>query len=98
MPVTGSLIDSPPIDRNELGSAGRRVSSMRFLHAARFLVVTAAVVANPLASLAQHVPDIPERARGAERVVVASIRQVNATREQNEYGDDLIVSHASLAV
>ena len=72
---------------------------MRFLHAARFIVVVAVgALATSSPALTQHVPDIPERARGAERVVVASIRQVNATREQNEYGDDLIVSHASLAV
>jgi len=47
---------------------------------------------------AQRIPDIPERARGAERVVVASVKRVNATFEVNEFGDQLIVSHASLAV
>ena len=71
---------------------------MRFLHAAPYIVVTLGVLARPSAAPAQHVPDIPERAHGADRVVVASIRQVNATREVNEYGDELIVSHASLAV
>jgi len=41
---------------------------------------------------------IQDRARGSERVVVASISDVTATHERNEFGDELIVSHAKLAV
>jgi len=41
---------------------------------------------------------IQERARGAERIVVASIADIRAAYERNAYGDELIVSHASLAL
>ena len=41
---------------------------------------------------------IEERARGAERVVVASVEDVTAGYETNEFGDRLIVSHARLRV
>lgn len=41
---------------------------------------------------------IQERARGAERVVVASIAEIRAAYERNAFGDELIVSHASLAL
>ena len=61
------------------------------------LVLTAAgLTASHVA--AQSIPDIPERAKGAERVVVASITHVQASLERNEHGDEVIVSHAVLAV
>jgi hypothetical protein len=41
---------------------------------------------------------IEERARGAERVVVATVTDVTARYERNEFGDELIVSRATLAV
>ena len=41
---------------------------------------------------------LPDRARGAERVVVASVENVTATWETNEFGDKLIVSHVTLRV
>ena len=41
---------------------------------------------------------IQERARGAERVVVASVSEIRAAYERNAYGDELIVSHATLAL
>jgi hypothetical protein len=41
---------------------------------------------------------IEERASGAERVLVASVQDVTATYETNEFGDRLIVSHARLVV
>jgi hypothetical protein len=41
---------------------------------------------------------IEERASGAERVVVASVGDVTAGYETNEFGDRLIVSHARLNV
>jgi hypothetical protein len=41
---------------------------------------------------------IPERAHGAERVVVAAVRTLTASYETNEFGDRLIVSHLVLGV
>jgi hypothetical protein len=41
---------------------------------------------------------IQERAQGAERIVVASIADIRAAYESNTYGDELIVSHASLTL
>jgi hypothetical protein len=66
--------------------------------AAAVMGMTVAVVAIPSVVDAQHVPDIPERAHGADRIVVASIREVHADYQRNEWGDELIVSHAALAV
>jgi hypothetical protein len=61
---------------------------------------TAAVLAGGhLAAAAGQFPvTIEERAKGAERVVVASVAEIHAAYETNEYGDELIVSHASLAL
>jgi hypothetical protein len=50
-----------------------------------------------LASPGQAVP-IPDRARGAERIVVATVAATNARYERNDFGDDLIVTRAQLAV
>jgi hypothetical protein len=72
-----------------------RVFQQRTLAAA---AMTAALFAAPAVGRTQHIPDIPERAKGAERVVVAQISGVNATMERNEFGDELIVSHATLTV
>jgi hypothetical protein len=41
---------------------------------------------------------IEERAKGSERIVVASVQQLSASFERNEYGDELIVSHVRLIV
>ena len=41
---------------------------------------------------------IPERAKGAEAVVVAQVRFLSSSLERNEYGDQLIVSHLQLDV
>jgi hypothetical protein len=46
----------------------------------------------------QRPATIEERASGAERVVVASVEEVTAGYETNEFGDRLIVSHARLKV
>ena len=53
--------------------------------------------AGDLSASGQPVP-IPDRARGAERVVVAKIADLSATFETNEFGDQLIVSHVRLEV
>jgi hypothetical protein len=42
--------------------------------------------------------DIPERARGAERIVVATAVNVTPSWRQNEHGDQLIVSQVLLQV
>jgi hypothetical protein len=41
---------------------------------------------------------IPDRARGAARIVVATVTHLNASLERNEFGDELIVSHLQLAI
>lgn len=43
-------------------------------------------------------PDIPERARGAKRVVVAQVVQVQSVFTTNEHGDQLIVSRARIQI
>jgi hypothetical protein len=46
----------------------------------------------------QRPATIEERAGGAERVVVATVGDVFAAYETNEFGDRLIVSHARLEI
>ena len=48
----------------------------------------------------QEGPAVPieERARGANRVVVATVGEMTAQRERNEFGDELIVTYATLSV
>ena len=53
--------------------------------------------ASASASIVVPVP-VPDRVRGAERVVVASVSDVTASYETNEFGDQLIVSHLTLHV
>lgn len=50
--------------------------------------------------LAQHGPpvDLPALARGADRIVVATVTQVTPAFQRNGFGDDLIVSHARLRI
>lgn len=46
-----------------------------------------------------HLPvDIPDRIRGAERVVVAQVARLDARYERNRFGDELIVSRVLLRV
>jgi hypothetical protein len=47
---------------------------------------------------AQKPATIEERAQGAERVVVATITNITSRFARNEFGDELIVSQATLAV
>lgn len=50
-------------------------------------------------SAGQAVPaPIQDRARGAERVVVATVADTTANYQRNQYGDNLIVTHAHLVV
>ena len=51
-----------------------------------------------VASAGQPPGTIEQRAQGAERIVVASIADIRAAYERNAYGDELIVSHASLTL
>jgi len=69
----------------------------------RQIIASAALMATGLftalvsASQSANV-DIPTRARGADRVVVGTIVSVRAAFEKNEFGDELIVSHAVVEV
>ena len=60
-------------------------------------VVLSIAVGSALADTGVPV-DLPARARGAERIVVASIERVRPQYQKNEFGDELIVSHAELRV
>ena len=67
----------------------------------RWAAIVAVLVAGAAQCLVAAGPQpatIQERARGAERIVVASISDIRAAYETNAYGDELIVSHASLAL
>src|SRR5262245_52433966 len=43
-------------------------------------------------------PEIPELARGAQRIVVGQVTRVESRFESNQFGDQLIVSDVSLDV
>jgi hypothetical protein len=60
--------------------------------------VLVCLLAAPL--IADNTPsvDLATRARGAERVVVASVLRVQPSYQRNEFGDELIVSNATLRV
>lgn len=51
-----------------------------------------------LSATVHRAVDIPALAKGAEKVVVASVQQVDARFDTNEFGDKLIVSDAALRV
>jgi hypothetical protein len=61
-------------------------------------VLGALVVAGAQAAAASQPATIQERARGAERVVVASVAETTARYERNEFGDELIVTYARLTI
>jgi hypothetical protein len=52
----------------------------------------------PLVAAGGRPVDIPERARGARHVVVATATEVTPTWQSNEFGDTLIVSQVQLQV
>lgn len=49
-------------------------------------------------AVAQPPFSLPDRARGADRIVVAQVSNVTASYETNQYGDRLIVSHVNLTI
>ena len=51
-----------------------------------------------LAAIGAQPTPIAERARGAARVVVATVAETHARYERNEFGDDLIVTYVQLAI
>ena len=66
----------------------------------RFLATASVVTlyAGPLLA-AKFIPvSVPDRIRGAERVVLATVSQVETSLETNEQGDQVIVSHFILLV
>ena len=63
------------------------------------LLVMLALVGSAESAQAQGPPsDIANRAKGAGRVVVARVAAVRAQFETNQFGDQLIMSHAVLEV
>jgi hypothetical protein len=58
------------------------------------------ILAVPVVAAAQEgrPVTIEERARGAARIVVATVGETAARYERNDYGDELIVTRATLAV
>jgi hypothetical protein len=58
---------------------------------------TAIVLALAPFQLNRDVP-LPERAKGAVRIVVATVTDTSARYERNEFGDELIVTRAYLKV
>ena len=63
-------------------------------------LIAAALIASAVPTLnatGRAVP-IEERARGAERVVVASVTETMSRYERNEFGDEMIVTYAHLTV
>jgi hypothetical protein len=64
------------------------------------LVLAGAVVAAAPTLVASGFAPVPieERARGAARVVVATVAETTARYERNQFGDELIVTYAHLTV
>jgi len=58
----------------------------------------AVALAAPLSAHVGQPATIQERAHGAQRIVVASVGQTTARYQRNQYGDNLIVTHARLNV
>lgn len=56
------------------------------------------ILASAHAAKAAPPVSIPDRARGADQVVVATVSDLTSTFERNAYGDELIVSHVRLQV
>src|ERR1044071_9690147 len=63
------------------------------------LIIAAGLIATlPLAASNTPAIDLATRARGADRIVVASVGRVTADYQRNRFGDELIVSHAEMVV
>lgn len=64
-------------------------------------LVMAALLASagtPLGAQTDQPVPVQERARGAERVVIATVAATTARYERNDFGDEVIVTHAQLVV
>jgi hypothetical protein len=61
-------------------------------------LVGTTALATPVLAGSRRQVDIPERLRGAEQAVVATVVQKSARYERNEYGDELIISHLVVSV
>jgi hypothetical protein len=62
------------------------------------ITVLALGTANPLFAGPGQPKSIPERAQGAQRVVVAKVAATQARYERNDFGDEIIVTYADLEV
>jgi hypothetical protein len=67
----------------------------RLLSACALAVASAGVALN---AGSQRPVEIPDRIRGAERVVVAQVARRDARYQRNQFGDELIVSRVVLQV
>jgi hypothetical protein len=72
------------------------VKCVRELSVAVLMIAVASATAST--AWAQQPSSIQERARGAARVVVASVAETTSRYERNKYGDELIVTAARLVV
>jgi hypothetical protein len=61
-------------------------------------LIIAATMATTAVTSAQQPSSIQDRARGAARVVVASVVETTSRYERNEFGDQLIITDARLVV
>ncbi len=65
---------------------------------AALILLAACAMASTVSAGPERPVSIPDRAKGAETIVVATVMEVNAGFERNEFGDRLIVSHTFLQV
>ena len=66
--------------------------------ASTVLLLCAVAAAGPVSASSGPQVDIGTRAKGAARIVVATVVEVHASFERSAWGDQLIVSHALLQV
>lgn len=72
---------------------------MRFRHSRAYaFAVTLAVLSAPVDAATVRPVDIPERAKGADRMVVGRVADIKTSVVRNEFGDVFIVSETVLTV
>jgi hypothetical protein len=65
-----------------------------------FGILSALALALSTSAAASEAPPVPmaDRMRGAERIIVATVHEIHARYQTNEFGDQLIVSNVRLQV
>jgi hypothetical protein len=71
---------------------------MRFRHLPTLACAALFVLPSPLNAATVRPVDIPERARGADRMVVGRVADIKTSIVRNEFGDVFIVSETVLTV